>query len=195
MAVQIASLILAGGKSRRMGQDKALLKVENETLLARTVAIAVELTNQVWISTPWREVYQPYFSETVHWLDDVQQEGPVVALSQSLMHIPEQDWILVLACDLPYLNLAQLKKWCLMLETVPQDCGAALVKQEKWYEPLCGFYRFSMQTSLYEFIKNGDRSFQKWLATEKVFELAIDDPKMLFNCNTPADFVTLKANS
>lgn len=192
--VATASLILAGGKSRRMGQDKALLKIEGKTLLARTVAIAATLTDQIWISTPWRNSYQQYFTETIQWLDDSQQEGPVVALCQSLQTMPQREWVLVLACDLPHLNQTQLEKWMVALETVPASCGAALVKQKNWYEPLCGFYRFSMHTSLEQFVKNGDRSFQKWLATEQVFELAIDDPKMLFNCNTPTDFATLNSN-
>lgn len=188
-------LILAGGKSRRMGQDKALLRIDGETLLERTVAIASQLSHEVWISTPWRDEYQSCLSEKVQWLDDVQQEGPVIALSQSLQKMLRREWVLVLACDLPYLDQKQLKQWIVALEMVPKDCVAALVKQEKWYEPLCGFYRCSAQTSLEEFIENGDRSFQKWLATEQVFELELDDPSMLFNCNTPKDFATLKAPS
>ncbi len=191
----VVSLILAGGQSRRMGQDKALLTVEGVPLLQRTMAIAANLTEQVWISTPWRDVYQPYFSETVQWLDDAQQQGPVVALAESLKQMPQREWVLVLACDLPYLDQGQLEEWITLLETVPENCVAALVKQEKWYESLCGFYRFSAQVSLQKFIQNGDRSFQKWLVTENVYELPLETENMLFNCNTPEDFATLKAHS
>ena len=175
-----------------MGQDKALLPVENSTLLQRTVEIAQLISPQVWIVTPWRDAYKSVFSETVQWLDDPDPQGGLVALRRSLTHLPSAQWILLLACDLPYLDAEQLQTWVQILDQLPLECAAALVKQHQRYEPLCGFYRGTVQPSLAKFTANGGRSFQKWLATEQVYELSLNDDQMLFNCNTPADFATLK---
>lgn len=177
-----------------MGQDKALLPVENSTLLQRTVDIAQLISPQVWIVTPWREAYQPVFSETVQWLDDPHQQGGLVAFRRSLPQLQAPQWVLLLACDLPYLDAQQLQTWVPILNQIPSQYAAALVKQNQRYEPLCGFYRGTVQSSLVRFTTNGGRSFQKWLATEAVYPLSLNDDRMLFNCNSPADFATLKTN-
>lgn len=195
--MNLETIILAGGQSRRMGRDKALLTIDGITLLEKTVAIAKNVSQKVWLVTPWRDEYQKIFTGTVQWLDDPKQEGGLVALALALAKISASDWVLVLACDLPYLHQKQLQLWVANLENIPEQYSAALVKREHFYEPLCGFYRVTNQASLAKFIANGGRSFQKWLANEQVFPLNIApelSEKILFNCNTPEDFATLKAN-
>lgn len=193
MTVQI--VILAGGKSRRMGKDKALLSVDNKPLLQRTIQVTTSLGAKAWIVTPWRDAYAQFFSNDAHWLDDPLQQGPLVALTIALPQIPPAEWILVLACDLPYLNVIQLTHWLELLKEVPDEYVAALVKQDDYWEPLCGFYRPSIQNSLKKFVAQEGKSFQKWLTHEKVFTLPVIDPQMLFNCNTPTDFVTLRRHT
>lgn len=197
----IQTVILLGGQSRRMGRDKALLLLQDQTLLARTITIAEQISPIVWLNTPWREDYQPFLSQTVQWFNDREQAGGLVALQQFLNEIQPNGWVLLLACDLPYLEVNQLQIWCEQLATIPLNNQAALVehkiKSKQCYEPLCGFYRGTIRDSLNRFVTQGGRSFQQWLATERVFELAIAPEKaakMLFNCNTPADFATLNTN-
>ncbi|MGB2925732.1 MAG: molybdenum cofactor guanylyltransferase [Limnothrix sp.] len=186
-------LILAGGKSRRMGRDKALLCLDNQSLLQRTVEIATSISPRVWVVTPWRDEYQFVFSERVQWLDDPKQAGGLVAIAHSFPQLVTSEWILAIACDMPFLNTEQLEIWAQQLTEIPSTYTAALVRRDQRYEPLCGFYRCTVRRSLEKFVANGGRSFQKWLATEQVYELTLEAEKMLFNCNTPTDFATLKA--
>ncbi|QCS48648.1 molybdenum cofactor guanylyltransferase [Picosynechococcus sp. PCC 11901] len=192
MPNSVPIFILLGGKSQRMGTDKALLQWGEQTLLRRTLEIATALSDEIYLLTPWRDRYQPYLSTTVHWLDDPAQQGGLVALHQGMKTLNLQGWVLLLACDLPKLDQGQLEQWIQQLDEIPTRYTAALVNQGQFYEPCCGFYRNTAQTSLQQFIDQGGRSFQKWLATVPVFPLAIANPAMLFNCNTPADFATLK---
>lgn len=191
---ELPIFILLGGKSQRMGTDKALLSIGEQTILQCTLEIATALSDEIYLLTPWRDRYQPFFSPTVRWLNDPYQQGGLVALHHGLETVSPADWVLLLACDLPHLELTQLQQWIQELETIPPPYPAALVNQGKFYEPCCGFYRSTAQTSLQQFIARGGRSFQKWLATVPVFSLAIANPEMLFNCNTPADFATLKTH-
>ncbi|OKH19021.1 molybdenum cofactor guanylyltransferase [[Limnothrix rosea] IAM M-220] len=193
---KITSLILAGGQSRRMGRDKALLMVNDVPLLEKTVAIAAPLSHTVWINTPWRQEYDYLFSKKIRWCDDTQQQGGLVAFTEFLKTKPTNNWVLLLACDLPYLQLEQLQKWAQQLPQIPKTYDVALVKNTAgFYEPLCGFYRGTVAKSLEKYQETGDRSFQKWLITENIYELTLDTKNMLFNCNTPEDFATLKAQS
>lgn len=121
--------------------------------------------------------------------------GPLIGFYQGLSHLRGQsteeetfDWILLLACDLPNLNATVIQEWCDRLAHCPESAIALLPPHgTKGWHPLCGFYHRRCFPSLKQFIFQGGRSFQKWLAKEEVRSLLVDDPDLLFNCNTPSD--------
>ncbi|MEL6814500.1 MAG: NTP transferase domain-containing protein [Cyanobacteria bacterium J06598_3] len=121
----LSVMILAGGQSRRMGQDKALLPGrDGQPLLCQTVRTALQLAPRVVIVTPWPERYRTL-------LDDVRSRyNP--ALSPSAVQLVQEplpnasgplggffqgwevltsSWCLLLACDLPYLEASVLQDW------------------------------------------------------------------------------------
>ncbi|HEY9661833.1 MAG TPA: NTP transferase domain-containing protein, partial [Allocoleopsis sp.] len=101
----------------------------------------------------------------------------------------QTEWVLLLACDLPYLQAKVLQDWASQLPAVAASTIALLPQNPQgWWEPLCGFYRLHCLPDLEVFIAQGGRSFQGWLATQKVQPLPLANPQMLFNCNTPQDF-------
>lgn len=189
-----AALILAGGFSRRMGQDKALLAIAGEPLIARTSRIAAAVCDAVWICSPQPDRYRPLLSEPVQWLTEPQPrgpQGPLTALAWALPQIPA-DWILLLACDLPRLEIAPLQAWRQQVEALSSDCLAAIAKTEQGWEPLVGFYRPAIASTIAPWLAQGRRDFQGWLATIAVSELALGDRDWLTNCNTPEDWNALQ---
>lgn len=191
-----AALILAGGQSRRMGCDKALLALPTtETLLQRTCSIAQACVSQTYVLTPWPERYQHLLPASVKCLQEGSaQAGPMVALDQgwSMILADAQrrapDWLLVLACDLPALEPSILQAWQRKLATISSDAIAALPQRHHRWEPLCGFYHRRCIPSLQRAVAANIHSFQQWLADEVVTPLALADENMLQNCNTPAQW-------
>jgi molybdopterin-guanine dinucleotide biosynthesis protein A len=121
-----------------------------------------------------------------------------VGFAQGLSHLrqiqPQLEWVLLLACDLPYLQPQILQNWMTRLPTAESDTIALLPRHDQgWWEALCGFYRCRCLESLESFIPEGGRSFQRWLSRQSVQELPLSDPQMLFNCNTPDDIQKAKA--
>ena len=55
----IVALILAGGQSRRMGFDKALMAWNGEPLIQRTCRVALGCAARVYVVTPWADRYRP----------------------------------------------------------------------------------------------------------------------------------------
>lgn len=203
-----AALVLAGGKSRRMGRDKALLKLppphQQLTLLQHTCNIAQACVSRTYVLTAWPDRYMNLLPSSVALLQEQRTNaGPLVALAQGWSIIlagartnnePAPDWLLVLACDMPALDRATIQTWQRGLHHISKDAIATLPRQNNQWEPLCGFYHHRCIASLQTAIENNLRSFQPWLANETVIPLTLQDSNMLRNCNTPAQWQSFLAS-
>ncbi len=207
--MKIIAIALSGGKSSRMGSDKALLEINGETLLFKTCRTALEVADAIYVVVRSRSQYEMAIANSManHFMViDQQSDGALVGFWQGIKAICEPtDWILLLACDLPNLQSDVLQIWASHLADLPESAIAYLPRYanknpndnpsedlQKQWEPLCGFYRWSCRDSLMEFINQGGRSFQKWLENLEVIEIENVTASMLFNCNTPEDLVVLK---
>lgn len=206
ISLSLSAIVLAGGRSSRMGQDKALLTIQGVPLLQLVCNIAIALCDAVYVVTPWPERYQHLLSASCQFIREVPlpvestsditsssskvtsplPHGPLVGFAQGLASV-QTDWVLLLACDLPRLRLEVLQNWTTELDSVGEEAIALLTHHAKGWDPLCGFYRRKCLPALTDFINQGGRSFQQWLAQHPVQILPLSDPQMLFNCNTPSD--------
>lgn len=196
MGLSIAALILAGGASSRMGQDKALLLWQGVPMLQRVINAAAQCCPEIYLLTPRTEIYQTYLRDYAqanpqakyHWLlETMPLQGPLVALSQGLGKIPA-NWVLVLACDLPRLDGTILDQWRSQLPHLSPSI-LALVPHHQYWHPLCGFYRPQALPHLEKFLSQGGKSFQSWLPTlpAQKIPLKTKEINMLWNCNSLAD--------
>jgi molybdopterin-guanine dinucleotide biosynthesis protein A len=212
VSLALTAIVLAGGQSSRMGQDKALLTIDGVPLLRLVCDIASSLCNPVYVVTPWPEHYQGLLPASCQFILEVPlpiesasnvesstkvtsplSHGPLVGFAQGLAQV-QTNWVLLLACDLPRLQVEVLQNWAVGLDSVAEEVVALLTHHAKGWNPLCGFYRRSCLPALTDYINQGGRSFQHWLAQHPVQLLPLPDAQMLFNCNTPADFASVISN-
>jgi molybdenum cofactor guanylyltransferase len=192
--VKIAAMILAGGKSSRMGRDKATIEIDGIPMVRRIYDVVascqngrIESIDRIYVVTPWIDRYQPILPIDCNFIaEEDPHKGPLVGFAQGLSQI-EADWVLLLACDLPNLSTSFIQSSIDRLTDIPAQSIAYLAKGDRGWEPLCGFYRGNCLESLLAYINSGAQSFQGWLKAKMVTELAIDSPQILLNCNTPAD--------
>ena len=209
----LSALILAGGYSRRMGTDKALLPLShNQPMLLRTAQIAQQIATDVAVVTPWPSRYRSLLSTTevrlvqepttARCLDSGSAEkpsaGPLSGFAYGWQHITS-DWCLLLACDLPYLDAVRLNQWwSWTVSAVSHDVMetgldgaypmASLAAGANGWEPLCGFYHRSCLPSLTRQLATAQRAFQPWLQRLTIARYDDIAPQMFFNCNTPAEW-------
>lgn len=202
--IDLETLILAGGKSSRMGQDKALLMVNNQPLLLNTYSIAQQVSNKVSVITSTVEKYQNLLPFNCNFIRESNPyQGVLMAFAEGLRYV-ESQWVFLLACDLPFLTVKEIEFWFTQLSTIninkdgfsseKEDYIAFLPQTEKGWDCLCGFYRADCLGSLNAYLKEGNRSFQKWLNRENIYPLAIQNKQVLFNCNTPEDYKNFRLN-
>ncbi len=188
----INTIVLAGGKSTRMGRDKALIPIQGVPMLQLICNIAAACTDKVYIVSPWPERYQELLIPNSQFILEVpltgetgnesRTHGPLVGFMEGLAAV-DTDWVLLLACDLPNLRLEILQEWISQLDTIPENCIAALVQNDYIWQPLCGFYRSRCLPELKQYVEQGGRSFQRWLERYLVHVLPLPDSQMLFNFN------------
>ena len=194
MKTKIAALVLAGGKSSRMGRDKALIPWKGIPMLDRVCSTANICCDRVYIITPRVTQYQTILKQDYFFLEESSQgRGPIIAFAEGLSQINRVsyfDWILLLACDLPKLQVEILQSWIQYLDGLPANI-VALVPQNKdrQWEPLCAFYRPKILSDLEQFIDRGGNSFQVWLSSVSVkpIFMSSEENLMLWNCNTSSD--------
>ncbi|GAP95008.1 molybdenum cofactor guanylyltransferase [Leptolyngbya sp. NIES-2104] len=177
----LSAIILAGGKSSRMGQDKALIEIDGVPLLKRTYDAAKHCTDSIYVVTSWRDRYESILSD-VNWIDESAPRSPIIAFTEAFQQV-STEWVLLLACDMPRLNGETLQELTAQLG----ESSIVVARSEEGWEPLCGFYRRDCLPSLQNYLASGKRSFQDWLNSENVQELELSDRQILFNCNTPTD--------
>ncbi|MGB7086707.1 MAG: molybdenum cofactor guanylyltransferase [Phormidesmis sp.] len=184
----LSAIVLAGGLSRRMGQDKALLLTPRaQPLLTQTIQIAQHLSSDIRVVTPWPERYQAVVPDGTQLIKEMPSEtsqgpltqGPLSGFAQGWAQ-GRTEWCLLLACDLPCLKSECLVEWWEWLQCqlavsdrppiaslVPRvkDSGSSsLSTAAKRWEPLCGFYHRGCLPGLHRYLASGGRSFQSWLA-------------------------------
>ncbi|MGH1339765.1 MAG: molybdenum cofactor guanylyltransferase [Aureispira sp.] len=133
----ITAVILAGGQSRRMGQNKALLRLGGQSFLERVVAAASPLVTAVALVDNGT-VAAHY--KGVSWSDRYLGQGPVAGIETALWHI-KTPYALILSCDLPVLSTAVLGH--LLAHSNAQK--STIFSLEGRWQPLIGVYAQTQQ--------------------------------------------------
>ncbi|MGI0485982.1 molybdenum cofactor guanylyltransferase [Pantanalinema rosaneae CENA516] len=196
----LSAIVLAGGQSTRMGQDKALMLVHGTPLLHRVCQVALQCTPRVYVVTRSIERYAAIVPPTCQLIQEnfppaAPPQGPLVGFAQGLTHV-QTTWVLLLACDLPNLDARMLRSWAEECDRA-QTAVALLPRHQDaiTWESLCGFYRTDCLPHLQTAIAEGERSFQRWLRSQVVQELPVPDPAILLNCNTPIDLLQVRTQT
>lgn len=186
----LLGLALAGGKSSRMGVDKALLRIpaSGETFIEHAFNVISSLVAHCFVSCgPDRR-----YGDFPVILDKYPGLGPASGIMAGLAYADAHgfDGCLVLACDLPRMTPEPLA--ALLALELPFTPLAALYKpeQEGKLEMLAGIYYVPLLARLKRELPDGERSLYRLAAPENCYLLRL--PKcwqpQFANCNSPDDY-------
>jgi molybdenum cofactor guanylyltransferase len=176
-------LVLAGGKSRRMGQDKALLRHNGETQLGLAVRLLQQHLARVFVSARADQSTEPERARFSQIVDRYANLGPLAGILSAMDTDPQAAW-LVVACDLPNLDSETI---CHLLDerSATQPFTAYRSSVDGMPEPLCAIYNPSARRILDEFVAAGIQCPRKIMMRSDTRLLEARNPKALDNINTP----------
>lgn len=178
-------LVLAGGKSRRMGYDKALLEHDGRTQLEAVIDLLGVVTEQQFVSARRDQVDDPVRSRFPQIVDRYDDIGPIAGILSAMDEYPEVDW-LVVACDLPNLDALTLRQ-LVDRKSRNRPFTAYRSSHDDLPEPLCAIYASGSDEILRGFVDEGLVCPRKMLIRSDTKLLNQPNPAALDNINTPED--------
>lgn len=145
---ETAGFILAGGKSRRMGENKAFLLLEGKTFLERVQEALAEF-DQIYLSVDRREAYEHTGLTLV--ADRYPDRGPIGGICTGLLLCPEPA-LFVAACDMPYLDQNTVE---ILLNAYQREGKTVVAKTGKRIHPLLGVYPREVLPVMKEMVEKG----------------------------------------
>jgi molybdopterin-guanine dinucleotide biosynthesis protein A len=185
-AAPVHGLILAGGQSIRMRQDKASLLYRGRSQLDRAHELAARHVAKVFVSVRASQVAEPTRAGRSLIIDSVEGEGPLVGICSAFAAHPEAAW-LVIACDLPFLSDTAVEQ--LLRERDPTMMATAFVStHDRLPEPLCAIWEPAATPAIAAYRQSGRQCPRKFLITHPVRLLEPRDRRALDNVNTPDEY-------
>ncbi len=181
-------LVLAGGRSRRMGRDKALLEHGEQSQLAWVAGLLGAVTARVFVSTRADQRDEPERRRFAQIVDRYDGIGPVAGILTALEAHPSVSW-LVVACDLPNVDRITLD-YLIEHSSNSQPFTAYKSSHDGLPEPLCAVYRAGSEAIIRRFVSEGLVCPRKMLIRSDTRLLDQPNPAALDNVNSPADLAS-----
>lgn len=186
--MNFTALLLAGGRSRRMGSDKATILIKGQPLWRRQLDLLAGLSpNELLVSGnpggPWKGAGCKVVA------DRLAESGPLAGIASALA-VAEHEALLVLALDLPAMTADFLK--CL-LEVAAERRSGVVSRDQHRFKPMAAVYTRSCLSLAQNCLAGTDRSMQNFVRTAaarglvSLTTLLEEDVPQFRNLNTPGD--------
>lgn len=174
------AFILVGGKSSRMGMDKATIKISHQTFVERiTEQLNIYIKEVVLVSS--KKAYSEFGLPVIY--DIIPNKGPLGAICTALTYSKTNN-NLIISCDTPLINTTILKK--LMIETTEKDDVVQLASTKKTM-PLVATYKKHLAPYFQQHLKDDKLKLQKLISSlqsTKTIPLSPQEEKYLLNINS-----------
>ncbi|MFH2140629.1 MAG: molybdenum cofactor guanylyltransferase [Pseudomonadota bacterium] len=171
MIADCTALILAGGDSSRMGQDKAGLLLDGSTLLQRVTTTMQEVFPKIIVS-----VRQPRAEVLLQQVCDAEADGgPLAGLVAGLAQV-ETPWMFAVACDMPFIQSAVI----IRMAELRGEHDAVVPMIDGHPQPLFAFYAKQSMSMMRDALASGEKRVR---AVLQKLDVRYVDEAELRNCD------------
>ncbi len=181
---ELYGLVLSGGQSTRMGQDKSQIKYYHKPQVEHLYDLVSQLLPKTFVSVKKGQAVD--FTENLI-EDQLDTKGPINGIISAMMLYPGKSW-LVLACDLPLVNAQTLRK--LIAERDPQKHATAFATDKtKLPEPLVAIWEYQALEALkVHHLEEGKNCPRKFLLNTDIKQIFPYNDQELYNANNPEEY-------
>lgn len=162
------AVILAGGKSSRMGFDKQYLCINHERIIVHQINVLSTCFDTIMIisNNHLSDHLKNHPKVEIH-KDIMKYHGPLGGIHAGLKYSRDEH-IFVTACDMPNISTAYIHHMKAYLNTYE----GVVTSYGNWIEPFHGFYGKSMVRSIEKYLKSGKRNITDFLVMHHVFYIS-----------------------
>ena len=187
--------VLAGGQSRRMGRDKALIDYLGRPIIAHVIDTLRAVADDILVVSNRTDLYRPFGARIVPDYDP--PCGPLGGIAAGLQAV-QHPLAVVVACDMPFLNVTLL---CWLID-LAEGYDAVVPQTGDEFEPLHAVYRRECYRPIVQRLERGERRVISFFADVRLRPVPEPDwrrldpeGRSLVNLNTPDDLNQLPASA
>ena len=195
----VTGIILAGGKSRRMGQNKALLRLGDKTLIEHVICPLREVTDELLLITKSPQEYA-HLNLPMH--DDILPNAGALGGLHAGLTYASHELVLCVACDSPFLQPALLT-YLISAMATEDDAVVPYTEAEdtsdKKFQTLCAVYSKRCLPAIEQMVSASElrvhqlyRRIRCREVPPAIWRTFDAEGVSFFNVNTRADFVSAK---
>ena len=186
----VYGLVLAGGQSKRMGEDKALIDYHGVPQFFHAFHTLNAKLPQVYISSREGQLDGKGLGHLPQLHDRYENMGPFAGVLRAMDEHPEVAW-LVVGCDLPFLDQDVVAN--LLKKRNPNlDATAYISETDGLPEPLCAIWEPRLKDKILDCLERKFYCPRKLLIQSQTELIELTKPKALDNCNTKEELVSAK---
>jgi len=185
----IGIIILAGGSSRRMGEDKGLIEVNGKAIIEYLLDTCRHISERIIVVSD-NDLYNnfgyPIFA------DLIKNAGPMGGLFTGLQN-SNNDWNLVLSCDVPLVSVQLLRE---IVDCRQENTSIIIAKHQQQIHPLIGLYHKQCTDIIKNLIKEKQYRMSSLHQRAKATILDLNDfpAKEFLNLNTKNELEIFKSH-
>jgi molybdopterin-guanine dinucleotide biosynthesis protein A len=204
----IRGFLQAGGRSSRMGRDKAWLEIEGTPMIERVIAAARPAVSHLGIivnaANPQIERYEKLAdSHDARLIFDLHEHrGPLGGIHTALAHCEANESALILACDLPFITTEFLSFLCEIHQNdiphsafrIPHSITVPL-DQSNRLQPLAAIYDQSLETTVRRMLAENDLKVDLLYSRVSTRQVSFTEfahlpgaKRFFINVNTPEEY-------
>lgn len=181
--LDIPCVILSGGKSSRMGEDKALLPFKNyATLTQYQYDKLTQIFSKVYISAKTNKF--DFIDDSSLIFDNYDISSPMVALQAILYHLQDKKHIFIITVDTPFVE----EKTIETLYNNRKNYEIVIAKTVEKTHNLCGVFDTKLLNKINKYILDDNHKINHLIGHCNSFLSLFEDEKQFYNLNTPKEY-------
>ena len=190
----VTGVLLAGGKSRRMGRDKRFLSIGGETLYVRSLSVLRSIFERVLIVIA--QDSHPIEADVPVLRDVVAECGSLGGLYTGLKQAGSE-WVFAVACDMPFLDPATIRRFI----ELKGEADVVMAKLPNGFHPMHALYHRNCLPIMERLMQAKDLKIQRLadhpslrvrVVTPEELDSLDPDGRSFYNINTPDDLASAR---